>query len=146
MANEDYEVGYGKPPKKTQFKQGRSGNPRGRPKGSVNLATRFMKIANTLVPRTKNGRSRNVPLLDLSYEQLATQAASGNLHAIQQFIRWAHLFEASGTDQFDDSEFDDLARKFMKDVEQRQQQEKPKEIEVKQKNDGEEPINVIKFD
>ena len=27
-----YEVGYGKPPKHTQFKKGQSGNPKGRPK------------------------------------------------------------------------------------------------------------------
>ncbi len=25
----DYEVGYGKPPKNTQFKKGKSGNPKG---------------------------------------------------------------------------------------------------------------------
>ena len=29
-----YEVGYGKPPKATRFKPGKSGNPGGRPKGS----------------------------------------------------------------------------------------------------------------
>ncbi len=28
----DYKVGFGKPPKSTQFKPGKSGNPRGRPK------------------------------------------------------------------------------------------------------------------
>jgi hypothetical protein len=27
-----YEVGYGKPPQSTQFKKGKSGNPKGRPK------------------------------------------------------------------------------------------------------------------
>jgi len=27
----DYEVGYGKPPRDTRFKEGQSGNPRGRP-------------------------------------------------------------------------------------------------------------------
>lgn len=30
--DEDYEVGYRKPPKETRFKKGQSGNPNGRPK------------------------------------------------------------------------------------------------------------------
>ena len=34
--DEDYEVGYGKPPKDSRFKLGQSGNPNGRPKGSRN--------------------------------------------------------------------------------------------------------------
>jgi hypothetical protein len=29
----DYEIGYGRPPAATRFQPGRSGNPRGRPKG-----------------------------------------------------------------------------------------------------------------
>jgi hypothetical protein len=33
-----YEVGYGKPPKQTQFQAGRSGHPEGRPKGARNKA------------------------------------------------------------------------------------------------------------
>jgi hypothetical protein len=35
----EYKVGYGKPPKSTQFQPGRSGNAKGRPKGSRSLAT-----------------------------------------------------------------------------------------------------------
>lgn len=37
--SEDYEVGYGKPPKRSQFKKGQSGNPEGRPKETKNLKT-----------------------------------------------------------------------------------------------------------
>ena len=36
MADDDYDVGYKKPPKTKQFKKGKSGNPGGRPKGSKN--------------------------------------------------------------------------------------------------------------
>lgn len=38
MADDDA-VGYGQPPKRTRFRPGQSGNPKGRPKGSRNLKT-----------------------------------------------------------------------------------------------------------
>ena len=45
----DYDVGYGKPPRHTRFKKGQSGNPRGRPSGSKNLATVLSEALNELV-------------------------------------------------------------------------------------------------
>jgi hypothetical protein len=37
--DDNYEVGYGKPPRETRFVKGQSGNPRGRPPGAKNFKT-----------------------------------------------------------------------------------------------------------
>ena len=49
MADE-YEVGYGKPPKHTRFRKGQSGNLRGRPKGAPNVQTEMKRL---LAAKTK---------------------------------------------------------------------------------------------
>jgi hypothetical protein len=40
----DYEVGYGKPPVKTQFQKGKSGNPGGLPKGVPKVSVAYQKL------------------------------------------------------------------------------------------------------
>ena len=52
----DYEVGDRRPPKHSQFRRGVSGNPKGRPKGSVNLRTQVTQQLRRTVTATRNGR------------------------------------------------------------------------------------------
>ena len=78
-----YEVGNKKPPRHTQFKPGFSGNPKGRPKGSVNLRTRVRQGLRKSIVVTKNGRPTRMPVLEVIANRLLESSMKGDLKAIQ---------------------------------------------------------------
>jgi hypothetical protein len=80
---EAYEVSFGKPPRRTQFAKGKSGNPRGRPKGALNVATMLERILEEKVIITLNGRRRTVTKLQVAITQLIDMATGGDLKALQ---------------------------------------------------------------
>lgn len=98
---EGSEVGYGKPPKNTQFKKGVSGNPTGRPKGAKNTATIFREVGRRRIKITSNGKTRTVTMLEATLMQLINQAAGGNLRAIRETleadVRYAESEQAPET-------------------------------------------------
>ena len=56
--DEDDAIGYGRPPKHSQFKRGHSGNPRGKQRGDRNLASDVKRMLASIVKfDTKQGRS-----------------------------------------------------------------------------------------
>ena len=73
---DDYEVGYKKPPKATQFKKGQSGNSRGRPPRAKDNAELFNKILDEKVSITDNGRLRQ-----LANGHLSEREPVARLHA-----------------------------------------------------------------
>ena len=82
----DYEVGYGKPPRHTRFKPGRSGNPRGRPSGSKNLATVLSDALNELVIVAEDGRRRKITKRQAIIKQLVNRSAKADLRATKILI------------------------------------------------------------
>jgi hypothetical protein len=87
-------VGPGNPPRDKQFQKGRSGNPKGRPKGSKNLSTIIMEAARDQVAATVNGRSRKISKVQAAAMQLATKAASGDAGSIARFLDWIDEIES----------------------------------------------------
>src|SRR5206468_12800269 len=79
----DHEVGYGKPPRHSQFAKGQSGNPRGRPPGAKNLQTLLNKALNELVIVTENGGGRKMRKRAAIGTQLVKRSAKADYKAIQ---------------------------------------------------------------
>ena len=81
-----YEVGYGRPPKSGQFTKGMSGNPKGRPKGSKNLANIVMQECRQRVRVNGPRGSRTVSKLEAVVMQLGNKAAQGEARATREFL------------------------------------------------------------
>ena len=71
----DYVVGYRRPPKATQFAAGKSGNPKGRPKGSRSVGALLKDILQQKIAVTENGKTRRIPALEVMLRRLANVGA-----------------------------------------------------------------------
>ena len=77
----DDETGYGKPPKKYQFKKGVSGNPRGRPKGKSSLLSDLKKIVNQKISINLNGQNMRLTKRQAFLQRVANDAIAGSASA-----------------------------------------------------------------
>lgn len=92
-----YEVGYGKPPRHSRFKEGRSGNPKGRPPRSRNMATILAKALSERVAVTENGRRRTVTKLEVIVAQLVNKSAAADPRSMTMLIGLLQELDAAGT-------------------------------------------------
>jgi hypothetical protein len=83
---DDYAVGWGKPPKHTQFKKGRSGNPKGRPAGRRNFKTDLVEELGTRVEVKERGRKRLLTKQQVIVKQLITRCANGDPAALGRLL------------------------------------------------------------
>ncbi len=78
---EDDKVGYRKPPAKTRFQPGQSGNPNGRPKGSVNLKTDLRSELSERIRIREGERSLKVSKQRAMLKALVAKALKGDARA-----------------------------------------------------------------
>tara|TARA_R110000787_G_scaffold153606_1_gene267533 strand:- start:339 stop:737 length:399 start_codon:yes stop_codon:yes gene_type:complete len=104
-------VGYGKPPKATRFRKGRSGNPCGRPKRTRTQLEVLRRELSQRVTVTEAGRKRRLTKGELIAKQLVTRAVKGEVAALRMMLRVNELMDAEVTREGDGeiSEKDRLA-------------------------------------
>jgi hypothetical protein len=82
----DYAVGYRRPPKASQFIAGKSGNPRGRPKGSRPVGAVLQDIMQQKIAVTENGKTRRIPALEVMLRRLANDAMRSDPRAMKLLL------------------------------------------------------------
>ena len=81
-------VGYKKPPTHSQFAKGKSGNPKGRPKGISNAGS-GASVINTMVTVAVDGVPRKMSLNEALLMGLAQRGLAGNTPAAREFLKIA---------------------------------------------------------
>lgn len=93
--SEEYKVGYGKPPKHSQFPKG-NGPGKGRAKGAKNMKTIVNSATGAKVTSKSNGKLKKISKIEAAVHQLANKAAAGDLKAIEKLIA---LYERYGPEE-----------------------------------------------
>jgi hypothetical protein len=93
-----YPVGYGKPPRHTQFRKGQSGNPGGRPrrgKKKQRMKALALQEAYRSIAVKEDGRTIEVPAIQAILRSQVRLAARGNVQAQRAVLAAVEAFEHS---------------------------------------------------
>lgn len=111
--NKDYEVGYGRPPKHSQFQKGQSGNPKGRPKEPTTFIGSFNKQLSKDVKIIKDGKEYKITALSAVSQKYLNMILSGDYKCMKLFLDKTskdvniepYLYPENTTDCDDETEY-----------------------------------------
>ena len=93
------EVGYGKPPRRSRFKPGQSGNPKGRPKGVRNLATQVRAVLGRRIPVLEHGQRRFASAAEALLHRYLALALKGDVKAGAFLLGLLERFQPAEADE-----------------------------------------------
>ena len=80
-ASGDYDVGWGKPPQRSRFKKGQSGNPNGRPPKARNLKTDLVAELGARIRVREGDREVSISKQEAFIKTLVARALKGDARA-----------------------------------------------------------------
>ena len=83
---DDHKIGPGRPPKHSRWKKGQSGNPRGRPKGRIDVRAVLEEELSELITLATPQGEREVTKLQAVIRRLIHEGLSGKVYAIQDIL------------------------------------------------------------
>ena len=106
-----------RPPVQHQFKEGRSGNPAGRPKGSRNRNKVIRAVLGQLVSGDVDGSKKRLAITEASLLRLSQKALGGDLKAIQMVLAlWKESEDAIAAEREAQYPFSDSDRQVIEDI------------------------------
>ncbi|MEP2530922.1 DUF5681 domain-containing protein [Shimia sp.] len=84
---QDYEVGYGKPPKSGQFKKGQSGNSKGRPKAAKGILASLKRELETKIAVREGNREVCMSKAEAMAKQIIAKALKGDPQAMMVILK-----------------------------------------------------------
>jgi hypothetical protein len=81
-----YEIGYRRPPPSGRFRKGKSGNPKGRPKGSSNFLTVLEKELAQSIVVNENGKKLKITHQQAVVKRLVAGALQGEPRALLNLV------------------------------------------------------------
>ncbi len=130
---EDYEVGYRKPPTRTQFKPGQSGNPRGRPKKTRTLDEDIARELNRTIRIRENGEELKVTKRRAVAKAAVNLAAKGDRAAMRLLLNHISAVENDPERSMAERERDEISAE---DWERFERHYRPVGVAPKVEDDG----------
>ena len=115
----DYAVGYGKPPVHARFQKGKSGNPKGRPRGMKNMSTLLSTALNASIVVVANGRRKKITKREAIVTQLVNKSAAADLKATQIVLAMLRDLECQADDPGEATVFTEADQEIIRRIQAR---------------------------